>query len=155
MTMSTISTTVAPDRRAAGREMVRRLLQERREMLVLFCRVAGLDPFSHDCPGAHLLPEFCQVLVDYMAAAHFSLYRRIVDGTERRQAVLGLAADLYPRIEASTESAILFNDKYDCVAESGDLVNLHKDLSELGEALATRVELEDRLIAEMLRPRRS
>ncbi|WP_459178229.1 Rsd/AlgQ family anti-sigma factor [Acidiferrobacter thiooxydans] len=72
--------------------MIERLLAERREMLVLFCRVAGLDPFAGEAVGDGVLQAFCQILVDYMAAAHFSLYQHLVDGRERRRAVVTLGA---------------------------------------------------------------
>ena len=149
MTAVVASHTASSDRRTSSRETMRRLLLERRDMLVLFCRVAGLDPFPRNPKVQEVLQEFCQVLVDYVAAAHFSLYERIINGTERRQAVLTLAHDLYPRIEVCTETAIVFNDKYDCSDECHDIVHLHTDLSELGEALAVRIELEDRLIEAM------
>ncbi|HUW98430.1 MAG TPA: Rsd/AlgQ family anti-sigma factor [Acidiferrobacter sp.] len=138
------------DRRSAGRESMGRLLVARQEMLVLFCRVAGLDPFPRNPKVQEVLQKFCQVLVDYMATAHFSLYERIINGVERRQAAIAVARELYPRIEACTETAIVFNDKYDCADQCQDIAHLHDDLSELGEALATRIELEDRLIKEIL-----
>jgi len=150
MTTAVAPSTSRRDRRTTGRETIGRLLLERREMLILFCRVAGLDPFPHNPKVQEVLQEFCQVLVDYVAAAHFSLYERIINGEERRQAVIVLAHDLYQRIEACTETAIVFNDKYDCADQCQDVTHLNADLSELGEALATRVELEDRLIKEII-----
>lgn len=148
--VGTVPVTI-PDRRSGSRSMVTRLLRERRDMLVLFCRVAGLDPFPRGEQPKQVLQEFCQILVDYVAAAHFSLYERIINGTERRQALVHLAHTLYPRIEACTETAIIFNDKYDCGDRCADLSALPDDLSELGETLALRIELEDQLIGHILR----
>lgn len=145
----TTATRGVADRRTLGRGMIERLLAERREMLVLFCRVAGLDPFAGGAIGDDVLPAFCQILVDYMASAHFSLYQRLVDGRERRQAVVALGDEIYGRIEACTETAIGFNDKYARLDDRGAAADLHADLSALGEALATRIELEDRLIAAL------
>ena len=144
--MATATEARIGDRRGSGRKMIEHLLSERREMLVLFCRVAGLDPFADRKASRDVLRAFCQILVDYMAAAHFSLYQRIVEGNERRQGVLALADGIYGRIEACTETAIWFNDKYDHVRDETSAADLHADLSVLGEALATRIELEDRLI---------
>ncbi len=146
MDMATETETRIPDRRTQGRKMIQRLLSERRDMLVLFCRVAGLGPFSDRKTHTELLQAFCQILVDYVSAAHFSLYQRIVEGHERRLDVLALADEIYGRIEACTETAIWFNDKYDRLREEAVATDLHADLSVLGEALATRIELEDRLI---------
>lgn len=149
MTTATATEARIPDRRGSGREMIQHLLSERRDMLVLFCRVAGLDPFADRKAQADVLQAFCQILVDYMAAAHFSLYQRIVEGTERRRGVLALAGEIYGRIEACTQTAIWFNDKYDRLRDAAFEADLHADLSVLGEALATRIELEDRLIAAL------
>ncbi len=149
MTMATATETSRVDRRGGGRKMIEHLLSERREMLILFCRVAGLDPFADRGASLDVLQAFCQILVDYMAAAHFSLYQRIVEGTERRQGVLALADEIYGRIEVCTETAIWFNDKYDHVRPETSAADLHADLSVLGEALATRIELEDRLIGAL------
>lgn len=154
MTTATIPAVERSERRAASQAAIGRLLLERRDMLVLFCRVAGLDPFPHNTQVQKVLQDFCQVLVDYVAAAHFSLYERIVNGTERRAAVVALAHGLYPEIEMCTETAIVFNDKYDCADQCQDISHLHADLSELGEALATRIELEDRLIAALMGSRK-
>ena len=72
------------DRRGRTREMVQKLLDERQEMLLMFCRVAGLEPFKNAVPSVDVLQEFCQVLVDYSAFGHFEIYERIVAGRERR-----------------------------------------------------------------------
>ena len=61
------------DRRERTHEMVRKLLGERREMLSMFCRVAGLEPYSDTSPNGDVLQEFCQVLVDYSAFGHFEI----------------------------------------------------------------------------------
>lgn len=136
------------DRRAGSRDMVRKLLTERTEMFVLYCRLAGLAPYEEKPKnGVHeLLQEFCQVLVDYIAAGHFSLYERIVSGNERRKEVSDLAADIYPRIAETTEAALAFNDRYDSDQLFELSASFHDELSQLGEHLATRIELEDKML---------
>lgn len=137
------------ERRSGSRELVKKLLTERTEMLVLFCRLAGLEPFKEEkqrTSAQKLLQEFCQVLVDYIAAGHFCLYERIANGAERRQALAALAAQYYPRIAETTDAALAFNDKYDCEDHCEITPDLAKDLSHLGEQLAARIELEDQLL---------
>jgi regulator of sigma D len=150
MTGETVEQT---ERRASADHLMESLVTERTEMLVLFCRVAGLEPFSEERNrknAASALQQFCQVMVDYIAAGHFSLYERIVNGTERRKKIADLAEKLYPRISKTTEIALDFNDKYDC-EESEISEDLGNDLSRLGEELAIRVELEDQLLSAMQR----
>ena len=139
------------ERRHGTQDTINKLLEERREMLVLFCRVAGLEPFSAEKPTLDLLQEFCQVLIDYSAFGHFEIYERIASGKERRSQVVGVAEEVYERIAEASEAAVGFNDRYD--TENGnvpDLTGLSEDLSRLGEELAVRIEMEDRIVSALL-----
>ncbi len=112
---------------------------------MLYERLSGVGPYEDQAePGR--LPEFVHVLVDYIAAGHFGLYERIVSGQERRKRVVEKAQQLYPQIAATTEVAVAFNDKYEGTDPIKVTETLTHDLSQLGEALAIRTELEDALI---------
>ncbi|MHB8256513.1 MAG: sigma D regulator [Acidiferrobacterales bacterium] len=140
-------------RRARSHELTQKLVAERTEMLVLFCRLAGIESYAPEIrPVKKLLEEFCQILVDYISAGHFALYERIIDGTERRRDVASLAEQLYPAIAETTDAALDFNDRYDRDNHRPMLENLPQELSQLGEQIAVRIELEDRLIAALARP---
>ncbi len=141
------------ERRTRTRDMIDKLLAERKEMLSLYWQVAGLEPFSPDKRVTEHLQEFCQVLVDYIAFGHFEVYDRITRGDERRTDVVELAEKIYPRIAEATDVAVEFNDKYDASDHELQLDRLSKDLSKLGEELATRIELEDQLIEILISPR--
>ena len=90
-----------------------------------------------------------------MATGHFELYRRISEGEERRQDIIKLADTIYPRIEKTTQTAVMFNDMYDGGNNYSDELKdkLPDYLSKLGEELATRIELEDKLINTLLAPK--
>jgi regulator of sigma D len=149
--MSTQSS-AAKERRRGSQDLVGKLVTERTEMLATFCRLAGVEPYSaNDKSVQTLLQEFCQILVDYVAAGHFAVYERILEGKERRQEVANIAAQVYERIAQSTDMALDFNDKYDCEDQCTVLDSLSKDLSKLGEELALRIELEDKLLTAMAR----
>ena len=148
------NTAVVKERRTGTKDLVNKLLTERKEMWSLFYRNAGLAPFggkkkAPQDPKA-LLQEFCQILVDYIAAGHFSLYERIINGRERRREVAELAAKLYPRIAETTNSALEFNDKYDAEKDFDITDELHDDLSRIGQELANRIELEDQIISALI-----
>jgi len=149
--MSKTTTSVTTERRSHSSDLVAKLINERTEMLATFCRLAGIEPYTVNKPVQKLLQEFCQILVDYVAAGHFALYERIVEGKERRQEVAELAGQIYPRIADTTDTALDFNDKYDCEDHCTMLEELGSDLSHLGEELAVRIELEDRLLSAMTR----
>lgn len=147
------STLKPSERREGTQKQLSKMVVERTEMLSLYCRLAGLDPLGdqrHRQPAKELIQEFCQILIDYMAAGHFGLYDRLINGTERRRNVADLADKLYPRIADTTQVALDFNDKYD-VSEQWEIpLSFEDDLSRLGEELAVRIELEDKLIARLL-----
>ncbi len=119
-------------------------------MWVLYERLAGVSPYAGPSPDVGLLNEFVEILVDYIAAAHFGLYERIVNGEERRAGIRSLAEELYPQIASSTDAAVAFNDKYEANHPREMTDELNRDLSSLGEKLAVRIELEDRLIEGLL-----
>ncbi len=138
------------DRRSGTRSLIDRMLSQRQEMLVLFERCAGVEPYADERPNDELLQEFSQILVDYIASGHFGLYERISEGKERRRGIVKLAEELYPRIANTTQAAVEFNDIYE--QSNGEEIggDLMKVLSKLGEELAIRIDLEDQLITEML-----
>ncbi len=138
------------ERRSRTREIINDLVNERQQLLVAFCRVAGLLPHGHDGSFGKHLKEFCQVLVDYAAAVHFELYARVAEGKERRAEVLKIAKESYPRVAEITQRAVDFNDKYDHTADEPPPSSLEADLSRLGEELAVRFELEDQLFRALL-----
>ncbi len=136
--------------RPRTRKIIEDMLKERQAMLVQLWNLASLDPFEEDERISGALEDFLEILVDYIAAGHFSLYERIAAGQERRQRVVTEAEKLYPRIAMTTESAVNFSEKYED-ADSNSLVKgFTEDLSKLGEEITTRIELEDQLIGAML-----
>ena len=141
---------VGNDRRGRSREKLATLVRTRSETLSLYSELANQRPFEADEVTSEALQEFCQALIDYAASAHFQLYRFISDKLERRTAVLDVADRIYPKIVRTTDTILRFNDKYEDV----DLLNgdreilnlLDADLSNLGEILAERIQLEDQVI---------
>ncbi|HEY9200593.1 MAG TPA: Rsd/AlgQ family anti-sigma factor [Gammaproteobacteria bacterium] len=147
----------ATDRRARTKREIKQLINERNEVLALYCSLAGCDGnriTSADNIEEESLQEFCQLLIDYIATGHFELYSRISEGKERRTEIIKLANTIYPRIERTTALAVEFNDTYDGGNKFTDELKtqLPSRLSILGEELATRIELEDQLINTLLSP---
>jgi regulator of sigma D len=137
------------ERRSQTPHLVSAMLQERQLLLSLLVQLSGPATGRRDAAYKSLLEDFSQVLVDYVAAGHFGLYDRIIRGTERRRAVSELALTIYPQVQETTEAALAFNDKYgDGVVRNA--AELTQDLSRLGEVLTSRIELEDRLIDQLL-----
>lgn len=138
------------ERRSGSQQVIEHMLEERNQLFSMLLQVssdnAQDDPFASKSD----LEEFVQLLVDYIAAAHFGLYQRIAEGKERRKAVSDLAVNIYPRIEQTTQIALAFDEKYNSEKEELDLSGLKPDLSKLCEELLARIELEDQLINTIL-----
>ena len=138
------------ERRSGTRTLIDKMLRERQRMLVLFERLAGVEPYADETPSDDLLQEFSQILVDYIASGHFGLYERISEGKERRRGVVELAEQLYPRIANTTQVVSEGKEGYEKANGESISGNLSNMLSKLGEELAVRIELEDQLISEMI-----
>ena len=153
--MSTVSTQPQQERRARTRKEIKQLIAERNSVLSMFYNLASQAEELGDERLDSLvdeLQEFCQEMVDYLATGHFEIYRRLEEGNERRDEMRDLAEKIYAAINKTTQVAIDFNDLYD-ISEGFDPVVLQKlpeQLSQLGEQLATRIELEDQFINTML-----
>ncbi|MFN2309632.1 MAG: Rsd/AlgQ family anti-sigma factor [Gammaproteobacteria bacterium] len=134
------------DRRARAKQRMAGLIAARTETLALYSDLAGSRPYTPGEATEERLRGFCQALVDYAASAHFQLYRYIAENKERRHAVLVLAKQVYPQIAASTDAILDFNDRYAVTPLEPCIGTLADDLSQLGELLAERIQLEDRVI---------
>jgi regulator of sigma D len=60
-----------------------------------------------------------------------------------------MADRIYPRIVETTDVILRFNDKYESMSLDNSVEFLAADLSNLGECLADRIQLEDRIITAM------
>lgn len=127
-------------------DIIDRWLQERQDLLVLFCKLPKQKETDLADETETLLRRFCQILVDYVSAGHFEIYEQLVaEGREfDDQEGLAQAKKHYQDIDSTTEQILDFNDKYQ---ETDDITSLVADLSGLGEALANRFEAEDKMIA--------
>ena len=144
-----VATPINTERRQQSNELIAKLQNERREVWSLYCNVAELKPFSANDAVKSLLTQFSQILVDYVALGHFGVYERVLSGNERRGRVLAVAQEIYPEFSATTDAVISFNDKYDNVDKIERFEDLEQDLSVIGENLAKRIDLEDRLCEVM------
>lgn len=137
------------ERRHLTNKLISELLEERRDVWHIYSEIAGMKPFLEQQPVEIVVQKFCQILIDYISLGHFGVYQRLLDGSERRRKVLRIAEEIYPQIAQTTDAAVAFNDSYENLDGQTLRRNLINDLSMLGEALATRFELEDRLIGTM------
>ena len=131
--------------------LVDRWLEERQSLIVQFCALSGVHELSGNNASRGRLQKFCQLLLDYVSAGHFEVFYELVREAEAfADGSADIAKTLIPYINETTQRALDFNDKYDCEDHCSDLSSLSADLSRLGEELALRIELEDKLLAAIL-----
>ncbi|MDX1696790.1 MAG: Rsd/AlgQ family anti-sigma factor [Thiohalobacterales bacterium] len=140
------------DRRGRSQQKLDALVEARTETLALLAELADRQPFQPDASIEDALRKFCEALIDYTASAHFQLYRYLADNKERRQSVLNIADQVYPRIVETTDTILRFNDKYETMSLENSIEFLAVDLSNLGECIADRIQYEDQVIAAMRGP---
>lgn len=143
--------TEAKEQWAGLHQALDRWLDERQDLLVRYCKIAGLPPYqqnSEQLPAAAEIREFCEILIDYVSAGHFELYDHILEeASAHNQSTLSFANQVYPLIADTTEISLSFHDSYAEVLDTDELPSFITDISTLGEALQNRLELEDKLIA--------
>ena len=128
------------------------LLARREILIVKYYKIAGLPPFSQDkrvLPTPFAIEEFCNILVDYIAEAHFETYESLMALYEMNSKSCSGKLQLQliiPQISETNSILLDFTDKY---SELSDLVlsELDSDLSILMGSLEQRCELENKFIA--------
>ncbi len=142
---------INPERRQQAQHLVSELQQERHEVWSLYCQIAELKPFNRNTDVKLILKQFSEVLIDYVSLGHFGIYDRILSGTERRDNILTSANAYYSEFSKTTDEVVAFNDRYDHTNRKFQIENLESDLSSLGESLAKRMEIEDKLCTLLLK----
>lgn len=144
------------ERRRDLGETLQALKEQRQKTLLSYCGLVGVDvPGTTTADGINDVPpvalqEFLNIMVDYLAMGHFTVYQRIIEGKERRGAVREAAEVAYPGIGETTDVMVEFNDKYEHFdGADADQKAIKEDLSRLGEMLAIRGDLEDEIISAL------
>jgi len=122
----------------------------------LEARQVLISQFVH-IPEHHINDElnnhvqgFCQILMDYLSSGHFEVYEQLLtEGSKFADGSLEEAQKLLPKIQLTTDIALDFNDDFSALVDPTvqQIRDFAERLSELGEALEDRFELEDQMIA--------
>ncbi|MCW8887198.1 MAG: sigma D regulator [Motiliproteus sp.] len=139
----------AKERWGGVSELVDRWLQERQDLLGLFVALPQKE-LTEDVVGT--LRQFSQILVDYASSWHFGVYEHLLaEADEFNDGGIELAREMDPKIQQTTDTILNFNDRYSEIETLTlqDASHLGERMSELGEVLAERFELEDQLIESL------
>ncbi|BCE01069.1 sigma D regulator [Marinicellulosiphila megalodicopiae] len=130
-------------------ELIDRWLNERQEVILLYCAIEGLDQYTPiDASIEVKTKAFCQMMMDYVSAGHFEVYEQLFkEAKEFDDGSIELAKEIYPQLKVNTQDLLDFNDKYSNDKNTSEHLNeLHLELSTIGELLEDRFQKEDQLI---------
>ena len=133
-------------------QIINRWLQERQELIVLYCKVDGLKPFTtQETPLSIRVQALCNTLIDYVSAGHFEIYQHLMkEAASYSSDCKNAITRILPLIQHSTEIALDFNDHYaELTLNDSHRQQLEVDLTELGLKLVERFDLEDQLIEQL------
>lgn len=123
-------------------------LETRQELLVSYCKLAGLPPFeSKELPTVQTLQSFNQQLIDYISEGHFKIYNQVIEQWNATgYSPTDEISQIYSKISLTTDSLLNFTEKYTDCSEKKMTSCFDSDLSSLGELIEIRLEFEDSLI---------
>jgi regulator of sigma D len=122
-------------------------LKERQELLVLFYKINGMQPFADDCleTEEEVFKRFSQLLIDYLSCGHLEVFQQLSEENEKLNSHNSkLDRAVITQIYTNTKDIMQL-----MVNENGKTTNLKtlkNNLDQLGQQIALRVELEDKLV---------
>lgn len=138
------------EHRLQTRKLAQELLDKRAQLWALREQLAKLQPYRLEQPLESLLRQFCQELIDYISLEHFGILHHILNDHEQNQHITALVSEIYTRMTETTDVALRFNDQCETWSATDVRLELPAALDALADALALRVELEDRLVHAMI-----
>lgn len=119
-------------------------LAERQALIQAYCQLCeSIEQYKQQ----QALPQFCQLLIDYVCAGHFEIYQQLSNEAELFGDTSAVLESALPRISKTTDVALRFQDSYGKSQYTREnLAKLPDKLTEMSQALAERFMLEDQLI---------
>ncbi|WLI76841.1 sigma D regulator [Kosakonia sp. H02] len=136
------------ERVGGSNKLVDYWLHARKQLLISYYDLVGIKPGkgSYMQLNEKALDDFCHHLVEYLSAGHFNIYERIISEMEGTSPFLA-ATQLYPQLEANTSEIMNYYDSsLENAIDDDNCLEFQQALSDIGEALAARFTLEDKLI---------
>ncbi|WP_409311454.1 sigma D regulator [Pectobacterium sp. B1J-3] len=125
-------------------------LQARKQLLVTYYHLVGIKPNKDTLSrlDEEALDHFCQNLVDYLSAGHFHVYEKMLhEAAILSEQKLARSTQLDHALQTNTQQIMTFYDSSLVTAIDHDnCLEFQQALSHVGEALAERFTLEDKMI---------
>ena len=129
--------------------LVQAWLDERQQLIVLLCTLQGLKGLSdHRQPLQKQVQQFCQLLMDYISAGYFEVYRELVNEARHfHRDNPTLTRQILKQLDSSTHEALAFNEDFQHPEQWLVQRNqLPERIALLMQTLEERFALEDQLI---------
>jgi regulator of sigma D len=131
-------------------EAAKSLLESRNNTLSLYKQVMSCQPFEESVLLREVLEDFCEQLVDYSGKVHFALLNNIEENFADNKEILAIANNVSRVLVENTQKILDFQDAYNADVEKTDVAQLSSRLSQVGEIIANRIVVEDKLINAIL-----
>ena len=133
-----------PTKKDAGQQQSLRALQQKRNQLLERLMPLAEQPVTASADKiAEPMQEFCQALVNYVAAGHYYILQHVRGGWPQRAA-----------IAQTTESAMRFAEQHEHLAQQTNSMPswgvIRSQLGKLALLLTDRFDNEDRLLGDNL-----
>ncbi|MGB1465713.1 MAG: sigma D regulator [Alcanivorax nanhaiticus] len=128
--------------------LVQAWLDERQQLIVLLCTLQGVRGLSSQQPQHKQLQQFCELLMDYISAGYFEVYRELVNEARHfHRENRALTHHILRQLDSSTDEALAFNADFENTDACAELkAQLPQRISLLMQTLEERFALEDQLI---------
>ncbi len=126
------------------------LLKARNNTLSLYKQVMSYQPFDENPLLREVLEDLCEQLVDYSGKVHFALLNNVEGNFTDNPEILGIANNISRQLVENTQKILDFQDAYNGDVIHSDIDQLTNKLSQVGEIIASRITLEDKLINAIL-----
>jgi|GEM_PF-2943618 len=143
-------TNVQSDKQEHFRQTAKSLIESRTQALALYNDVMSYQPFDDSSTFREILEDLCELLVDYSGKVHFNLLNNIQDEYDLDESILSITADISTQLVDNTQRILDFHDLYNSDVQESHMEKLSQSLSDLGEIIADRIALEDKVISIIL-----
>lgn len=128
--------------------LVKAWLDERQQLIVLLCTLQGMRGLSSRQPRHKQLQQFCELLMDYISAGYFEVYRELVNEARHfHRENPSLTHHIIRQLDSSTDEALAFNADFENPTNHAELKSeLPQRIGQLMQTLEERFTLEDQLI---------
>ena len=139
------------ERQEHFRQIAKSLIESRTQALALYKDVMSYQPFDDSATFREILEDLCEMLVDYTGKVHFNLLNNIQDEFELDDNVIAMCSDISHQLVDNTQQILDFHDLYNSDVKETQMEKLNQSLNELGEIIADRITLEDKVISIVLK----